>query len=217
MGIDALDTLGATMLTPSCSSLSLLEKSGSYNSLTECELISSDEDWETLSLDELSPSSAAPEAVCVGGNHYSLVTRSEGAISWVSQRKKSTAQSSMEPEFITAGEASREVAWLEKFNRDRGDSSVPPTPYSDNIAAVDLIHDTKYHARAKHIDIRYACRYACRYAFRYAFIRNDMMAKERLNVVHIPGVNQPADILTKQLPVEAARRHLKTLGMTDVS
>jgi hypothetical protein len=130
-----------------------------------------------------------------------VVTRSGGAISWVSQRQKSTAQSSMEAEFIAASEASREAAWLEKLNRDLDDPSVPPTLYSDNRSAVDLIYDPKYHARAKHIDIR------------YAFIRNDMVAKERLYVEHIPGVNQPADILTKQLPVDATSRHLKTLGM----
>jgi hypothetical protein len=134
-----------------------------------------------------------------------VVTRSGGAISWVSQRQKSTAQSSMEAEFMAASEASREAAWLEKLNRDLDDPLVPPTLYSDNQSAVDLIRDPKYHARAKHIDIR------------YAFIRNDMVAKERLYIEHIPGVNQPADILTKQLPVDATSRHLKTLGMTDAA
>jgi hypothetical protein len=109
----------------------------------------------------------------------------------------------MEAEFMAASEASREAAWLEKLNRDLGDPTAPPTLYSDNQSAITLIHDPKYHARAKHIDIR------------YAFIRNDMVAKDRLIVVHIPGSDQPADILTKQLPVEATRRHLKTLGMTD--
>jgi hypothetical protein len=110
----------------------------------------------------------------------------------------------MEAEFMAASEASREAAWLEKLNRDLDDTvSIPPTLYSDNQSAVDLIHNPKYHARAKHIDIR------------YAFIRNDMVAKERLYVEHIPGVNQPADILTKQLPVDATSRHLKTLGMAD--
>ena len=104
---------------------------------------------------------------------------------------------------MAASEASREAAWLEKLNRDLDDlASIPPTLYSDNQSAVALIRDPKYHARAKHIDIR------------YAFIRNDMVAKERLYVEHIPGVNQPADILTKQLPVDATGRHLKTLGMT---
>jgi hypothetical protein len=110
----------------------------------------------------------------------------------------------MEAEFMAASEASREAAWLEKLNRDLDDLvSIPPTLYSDNNAAVAHIRDPTYHARAKHIDIR------------YAFIRNDMVNKDRLYIEHIPGVNQPADILTKQLPVAATRRHLETLGMRD--
>ena len=77
-----------------------------------------------------------------------------------------------------SSKASREAAWLEKLNRDLDDpASIPPTLYSDNQSAVALIRDPKYHARAKHIDIR------------YAFIPNDMVAKERLYVEHIPGVN----------------------------
>jgi hypothetical protein len=104
---------------------------------------------------------------------------------------------------MAASEASRETAWLEKLNRDLDDlASVPPTLYTDNQSAVALIRDPKYHTRAKHIDIR------------YAFIRNDIVAKERLYIEHILGANQPADILTKQLPVDATSRHLKTLGMT---
>jgi hypothetical protein len=112
----------------------------------------------------------------------------------------------MEAEFMAASEASREAAWLEKLNRDLDNQSlVPPTLYSDNNAAINLIRDPKYHTRAKHINIR------------YAFIQNDIVAKERLYIELIPGVNQPADILTKQLPVDATRRHLKTLGMTDTA
>jgi hypothetical protein len=108
----------------------------------------------------------------------------------------------METEFIVASKASREAAWLEKLNRDLDDLAlIPPTLYSDNQSAVALICNPKYHARAKHIDIR------------YTFIRNDMVAKERLYIEHIPGVNQTADILIKQLPVDATSRYLKTLGM----
>lgn len=54
------DSLG-TILTPSSSSLSLLEQGGSYNSR---EVLSPEEDWVFLSLDEISLSSAI-ESMCL--------------------------------------------------------------------------------------------------------------------------------------------------------
>jgi hypothetical protein len=131
-----------------------------------------------------------------------VVTRSGGAVSWTSQRQRSTALSSMEAEFIAASEAAKEAAWLEKLNTELDDKvTEPPTLRSDNTGAVTLIHDPKFHARSKHIDTR------------YMFIRNDLVAQNRLKVEHIPGRDQPADILTKQLPVDAMQRHMQTLGM----
>jgi hypothetical protein len=111
----------------------------------------------------------------------------------------------MEAEFMAASEAAKEAAWLEKLNTELKDNvTEPPTLRSDNNGAVTLIHDPKFHARSKHIDIR------------YMFIRNDLVAQNRLKVVHIPGADQPADMLTKQLPVDAMRRHMLTLGMRQV-
>jgi hypothetical protein len=73
--------------------------------------------------------------------------------------------------------------------------------YYDNLGGTNLIRDTKYHTKAKHIEIR------------YFFIRNDMVQKDRLAVEHIPGTEQPADILTKQLPFDPFRKHCITLGL----
>ena len=132
------------------------------------------------------------------------VLRSGGAISWISQRQKSTALSSMEAEFIAASEASREAAWLEKLTGDLNEVfDIPPVLYCDNLGTIDLIHDHKFHSKAKHIDIR------CN------FIRNDMLEKGRLTVEHIAGTDQPADILTKQLPIEQYKTHLRTLGIRE--
>ena len=88
---------------------------------------------------------------------------------------------------MAASEASREAAWLEKLNRDLDDTvSIPPTLYSDNRSAVDLIHDPKYHARAKHIDIR------------YHHLR-DCVARRIMLLEYISTEEQDADILTKAL------------------
>jgi hypothetical protein len=44
-----------------------------------------------------------------------ITIRTGGAISWAAQRQRSTALSSMEAEFMSACDASREIAWLEYF------------------------------------------------------------------------------------------------------
>ena len=130
------------------------------------------------------------------------VTRAGGAVLWTAKRQNSVALSSMEAEFMAASEASKEVAWLEKLNIDLNEgTSKIPTLYCDNQGAVELIHNTKFHNRAKHIDIR------------YHHIRDDMVQKGKLEVKHIPGLEQPADILTKQLPAQTVKNHIHNLGL----
>jgi len=129
-------------------------------------------------------------------------TRANGAILWTAQRQRSTAQSSLEAEFMAGSEASKEAAWLEKLTDDlKEEYKSPPILFIDNLGAIDLIYDHKFHKKSKHIDIR------------YNYIRTDMVQAQRLRVEHIPGNEQPADILTKQLPVDQFRKHINTLGM----
>jgi hypothetical protein len=124
-----------------------------------------------------------------------------GAISWASQKQKCTAQSSMEAEFIAASEASREVAWLEKLWKEIKPAQKTPTLWCDNEPALAITGTTKYHNRAKHIDIR------------YSFIRNDMVKRGRLKVEYIPGADQIADALTKQLSIDQFKRFRYEMGL----
>jgi hypothetical protein len=109
------------------------------------------------------------------------------AISWASTVQKCTAQSTIESELIAASKVSKELAWFEKLWKE-----VIGTPqililYCDNQLIIDLIHNPKHHSKAKHINIR------------YFYVRNDMVKAGRMQVEHIPGENQLADILTKEL------------------
>jgi hypothetical protein len=135
-----------------------------------------------------------------------VVIKYGGAITWAAQRQKSIALSSMEAEIMASSEGGKEAAWLEKLATDLGerDATNPyvPTLHCDNQGAVDLLHDTKFHRKAKHIEIR------------YMFLRTDMVNKGRLKVRHIPGHDQPADVLTKQLPVDDFTRHCKAFGLS---
>jgi hypothetical protein len=107
---------------------------------------------------------------------------------------------------MAASEGARSAVWLEKLTRDLGerDDANPfiLTLYCDNKGAVDLSYDIKHHQKAKHIKTR------------YLFVRNDIVQRKRLAVVHIPGKDQPGDILTKQLPIDDFLKHCKTLGIT---
>ena len=107
----------------------------------------------------------------------------------------------MEAEFMAANKAAKEAAWLEKLATDLTESYKLPTLYINNLSAIDLIYDHKFHLRAKYIDIR------------FNYIRNDIVSKDRIMVTYISGEKQPADLLTKQLPVDRFRQHLYTLGI----
>jgi len=65
-------------------------------------------------------------------------------------------------------------------------STTPQTIYADNQGAIKLSHNPQFHARTKHIDIRY-------HYIRTARQRNEVL------VAYIPTMNMTADILTKAL------------------
>jgi hypothetical protein len=132
-----------------------------------------------------------------------VVVWNGGAVSWHSSRQRSTALSSMEAELISANELAKEVVWFTKLALDLRlytDGTILVLSL-DNQGTIDLIHRPKEHAKSKHIQTR---------AF---YIRNDLVKQNKLLIQFIPGKDNPADILTKQLPVDPFRRHLRTLGL----
>jgi hypothetical protein len=128
---------------------------------------------------------------------------------WIAQRQKSTALSLIEAEIIAASEGARSAVWLKKLTRDLGerndDDNKPfiPILYCNNKGTVDLLYNTKHHQKAKHIETQ------------YLFVRNNIVQRDRLKVVHIPGKDQPGDILTKQLPINQFTKHCVTLGISN--
>jgi hypothetical protein len=73
----------------------------------------------------------------------------------------------------------------------------------DNQSAIALCKDSKFHARTKHMDIR------------YHYIR-EQVADGRLNVLYIPSASNPADILTKPLPRKAHEIFVAKLGLREL-
>lgn len=127
-----------------------------------------------------------------------------GAVAWAAQRQHSTALSSMDSEIMAANEAAKEAAWIEKLWKEVVETplALPPILHCDNLSAIDFTQDAKFTNKSKHIEVR------------FFYIRNDMVARGRLRVEHIPGTEQVADILTKQVAVPAYKKHKITMGLT---
>jgi hypothetical protein len=107
-------------------------------------------------------------------------------ISWSSQRQRSVALSTTEAELIAASEAAKEVIWLSRLLKEIT-TVTTSVLYVDNLSTVKLIKNPVYHKRSKHIEVRH-------------FFVREKVADGVLNIEHVSGTEQLADILTKPLP-----------------
>lgn len=88
----------------------------------------------------------------------------------------------------------KEVLYLSSLLKEIGLLNLSKTTmYADNQGAIYIANDTGYHARSKHIDIR------------YHFIR-DVLKGDVVELKHLPTDLMLADVLTKALP---AIKHYK--------
>lgn len=79
-----------------------------------------------------------------------------GAVSWSSKRQEIISLSTTESEYVAATHAMKEALWLRSLVKEILKPIDGPTVlFSDNQSAIALAHDHQYHARSKHIDIRY--------------------------------------------------------------
>jgi hypothetical protein len=124
-----------------------------------------------------------------------------GAISWGSKKQELITLSTAEAEFVAATHAAKEAIWLQRFLHELLPNPLPPTPlFCDNQAALRLATNDNYHARTKHIDVRY-------HFIRYA------AASGSIALYYCPTEDMVADLLTKSLPKWKAATHIASLGM----
>ena len=78
------------------------------------------------------------------------------AISWASRKQELVTLSTAEAEYVAATHAAKECIWLRRLIKPLFGPTTTPTPLlCDNQAALRLATDDNYHARTKHIDIRF--------------------------------------------------------------
>ena len=137
----------------------------------------------------------------------------DSPITWCSQKQESVALSSCEAEFMAATEAAKQAIWLQELLSEiTGGECEAVTIRVDNKSAISLSKNPVFHGRSKHIHRR------------YHFIR-ECVENGQVEVEHVSGSMQKADILTKGLGkirftemreligvVDAAQVHFKLKG-----
>jgi hypothetical protein len=123
-----------------------------------------------------------------------------GAVSWSSKKQEIISLSTTEAEYVAATHASKEALWLcMLIDLTFGDISGPTTLYSDNQSAIALTQDHQFHARTKHINIR------------YHFIRW-IIEDGKIKLIYCPTDNMIADTLTKALSSTKVKHFAACLG-----
>lgn len=124
-------------------------------------------------------------------------------ISWSSRKQKSVALSSAEAEYVAATELACEAVCVRRILKDlQFDQVAATTIYCDNMPTIALTKNPVFHAKFKHIDLR------------YHYIR-DLVSKGEVHVEFISTNEQPTDFLTKAISIEKFEKFKKQLKITN--
>ncbi|UYV66286.1 hypothetical protein LAZ67_4001208 [Cordylochernes scorpioides] len=126
-----------------------------------------------------------------------------GPIAWESRKQQTVTLSSTESEYIALCEAGKEAVYLRALLDEMGFGELlngPTVLKTDNQGAQQLARNPVYHARTKHIDIK------------WHYIRS-ICSDGLVEVVHTPTQENVADILTKGLPRFLYEKHVTGFGM----
>lgn len=124
-----------------------------------------------------------------------------GAISWSAKKQPIVTLSSTESEYVALTHAAKDLIWLRKLLLELSFLSNGSTIlFSDNQGAIRLTKDSTFHARTKHIDIR------------FHFIR-ETVASGQLTIPYCPTDEMIADIFTKPLGRTKLHKFRSLLGL----
>jgi hypothetical protein len=127
-----------------------------------------------------------------------------GAVSWSSKKQEIMTLSTTEAEYVAATHAAKEAVWLHRLFSEifpPPDINKPTLLHSDNKSAIALATGpAQYHARTKHIDIRY--HFICY-----------IIDAGSIKLIYCPTDQQTADTLTKALPSIKAKHFAHAMGL----
>ena len=118
-----------------------------------------------------------------------VMTLGGQVVGWSTRRQDIVALSITEAEYIADCEGAKDAAWVNQFLQEMK-TQCEPTPIlaTDSEGAYNLSKTTKFLRRSRHIE------------HRFHYLRQQVQ-RDRLKIRTIPGKENPADILTKLLPM----------------
>ncbi|GJY41414.1 copia protein [Tanacetum coccineum] len=125
-------------------------------------------------------------------------------VSWSSKKKKSTAISSTEAEYIALSGCWAQILWMRSQLIDYGLKFNKIPLYCDNKSAIALCCNNVQHSRSKHIDVR------------YHFIK-EQVENGVVELYFVRTEYQLADIFIKALPRERFNFLIDKLRMKSMS
>ena len=118
-----------------------------------------------------------------------VFTFARGSMSWMSHVEKCVSLSTTKVEYIIATKACKKAIWLNWLVEDLEVTIGTPMLYSDSMSAIQLAQNPVFHAKTKHIKVK------------YDFIR-EVFKDKWLELAKVHMVDNPVELLTKSLPFE---------------
>ncbi|KAG8496528.1 hypothetical protein CXB51_007650 [Gossypium anomalum] len=122
------------------------------------------------------------------------------AISWKATLQTTVILSTTEAEYMAITEACKEAIWLKGLFSELNEDLQISTIFCDNQCAIFLTKDQIFHERTKYIDVRY-------HFFRDIITRGDIVVSK------ISTHENPADMMTKSLPITKFEHCLDLVGV----
>jgi len=132
-----------------------------------------------------------------------IFTLCNSAISWKATLQSIVALSTTEAEYISATEGMKEAIWLRGLVNELGLTQKVLTVFCDSQSVIHLTKNNRYHDKTKHINIK------------HHFIR-DVVVVGEIMVEKIDTSENPADMLTKPLPVTKFKHCLDLVGLYNI-
>ena len=110
---------------------------------------------------------------------------------------------------MTISEAAKEMIWLKNFLKELGKEQNSSALFSDSQSAIHLAKNPVFHARTKHIQLRY---------HHIGGLSEDgavplLLSFKEVSAKKILGAENPADMLTKSVTIQKLRLCMASVGL----